>query len=189
MIHNSHFGFFNDSACASNGIFNFIGSIYLTKFLHFKMEDHSAAFLYSLSNFVQWYNQKQNWHSLLKTEIQLIYNIVLVSGVLHDLTYILYIYIYIYIFCKTITIISQVNIPHDIKFLFLVKIPFKRDFLSNFLIYNIRTIVTMLYITFPGLVYFITESLYLLTTFTHFVHSPTPAATNLFCFYKGSFFF
>ena len=95
MIHNSHFGFFNDSACASKGILNFIGSIYLTKFLHFKMEDHSAAFLYSLSNFVQWYNQKQNWHSLLKTEIQLIYNIVLVSGILHDLTYIIYIYIYI----------------------------------------------------------------------------------------------
>ena len=36
------------------------------------------------------------------------------------------------------------------------------------------TIVTMLYIASPWLNYFITESLYLLTVFTHFAQSPHP---------------
>lgn len=40
----------------------------------------------------------------------------------------------------------------------------------------------MIYVTFPGLFYFIAKVLYVLTTFIHFVHCPPPAsgATNLF---------
>lgn len=64
---------------------------------------------------------------------------------------------------------------------------------SNFQIYSIwlLTIVIMLYITSPELIYLISGSLYLLTTFTHFPHpSPPPqATTNLFCFYEFSFFY
>ena len=50
-------------------------------------------------------------------------------------------------------------------------------------IYNtvLLTIVTMLYITYPGgLIYLITESLHLLNTLTHFTHSH-PNHQSVFC--------
>ena len=49
---------------------------------------------------------------------------------------------------------------------------FKIYSFSNFQIYNtvLLAIVTMPYITSPGLTYFITGSLYLLTPFSHFMH-------------------
>ena len=52
--------------------------------------------------------------------------------------------------------------------------------LSHFQIHNtvLLTIVTMVYLTFPGPVYFITGSLYLLTTFTHFTPSQIPTSGN-----------
>lgn len=73
---------------------------------------------------------------------------------------------------------------HSYKF-FLVVRTFKISSLSNFQIDNIvlLTKATMLYIAFPGLIYLTTRSLYLLTTFSHFSHSPSPplTTTNLFC--------
>ena len=36
----------------------------------------------------------------------------------------------------------------------------------------------MLYNTFPGIICLITGSVYLLTTFTHFAHPPSPASSN-----------
>ena len=42
--------------------------------------------------------------------------------------------------------------------------------------YSIINYSHMLYITSPWLIYFITGSLYLLTTFTHFTHPSTPAS-------------
>ena len=36
----------------------------------------------------------------------------------------------------------------------------------------------MLYITAPGLNYFLTGHLYLLTSFTHFTHTPPSSASN-----------
>ena len=47
----------------------------------------------------------------------------------------------------------------------------------------------MLHITVPGLVYFVTASFYLLTTFTHFAHHPFPASGNhkpVLCVYELS---
>ena len=70
---------------------------------------------------------------------------------------------------------------------------FKIYFLRNFQIYNtiLLTVVTMPYITSPRLICLITGSLYLLTTFTHFSHSPTPTSGNhqsIPCIYESSFF-
>ena len=50
--------------------------------------------------------------------------------------------------------------------------------LSSFQMYNtvLLTVVSMLYVTFPGLIYLITGSLYLLTTFTN-LSSPNPTPT------------
>ena len=55
-------------------------------------------------------------------------------------------------------------------------IAFSHYCLSNFQIHNtvLLTIVTMLFTTSPELLYFITGSLYLLTTITHFIHSLCP---------------
>ena len=57
---------------------------------------------------------------------------------------------------------------------------FKIYSLSNFQIYHkvLLTIVTLLYVISPGIIYFITGSLYLLTSFTHFVYPPAPASEN-----------
>ena len=57
--------------------------------------------------------------------------------------------------------------------------------LSNYQICSsvLLSTVSMLYITSPGLIYFITGSLYLLSPFTHFAHPPRPrplAITSLF---------
>ena len=51
---------------------------------------------------------------------------------------------------------------------------FKINSFSNFQLFNtvLLTIVTMLYITSLWLIYFITRSLYILTTVTHFAHTP-----------------
>ena len=70
---------------------------------------------------------------------------------------------------------------------------FKTYSLSNFQIPNavLITLVTMLYITSPGLIYFITGYVYLLTLFTHFsVPGTSPlATTNLLCIYELGFCF
>ena len=67
---------------------------------------------------------------------------------------------------------------------------------SSFQIYDavlLLTMVTMLYITSPGPIYFITGSLYTLTTFTHFTHTPPLASGNCqsvpFFYEFGDFFF
>ena len=65
--------------------------------------------------------------------------------------------------------------------------------LNDFQIYSIvLTIVTMLYITSPELIYLITGSLYLLTTFTRFLHPLPPATSNhqsVLCFCEFGFLF
>ena len=75
-----------------------------------------------------------------------------------------------------IATISSVNIHYHIQlqFLFLVMRTFKIYSLSNFQICKTvcLTIVTILYITFPRLIYLITGRLYLLITFTSFTHLP-----------------
>ena len=59
--------------------------------------------------------------------------------------------------------------------------------LNSFPIYHtaVVPIAIMLYITSLGLMYLITGSLYLLTTFIKFSLSPTPAASN----HKSNLFF
>ena len=71
------------------------------------------------------------------------------------------------------------------KHLFPYDENFKIHPLSNFQIYNtvLLTIVIMLYITPPGLIFFITASLNLLTPFTHCTdtsHSPSLSTINQF---------
>ena len=99
-----------------------------------------------------------------------------------------------------ITTMSLVNICHHtkLKHFFSCDENFLRFILNNFQICNtiLLTIVTMLYITSPQLIYLITGSLYLLTPFTHFTYpqTPSPLATThlfsvstsvvLFCFEK-----
>ena len=69
-----------------------------------------------------------------------------------------------------ITIISLVNICYhtELQFFFLVMRTFKIYSLSNFQLCNTisLTVVTMLYLTSPGLISFITRSLYFLTSLT-----------------------
>ena len=62
---------------------------------------------------------------------------------------------------------------------------FKIYSLSDFQIYNtvLLTLVTVLYITSPGLTSLITASLYLLTTVTHFAHCPSRK-----CYFQSLFF-
>ena len=77
---------------------------------------------------------------------------------------------------------------------------FKTYSVNNFQIYNtvLLAIVTMLYITSPGLIYLITGSLYILTTLTHFSHFHCPPLSiwqllsvlyefGVFFFYKHSY--
>ena len=99
-----------------------------------------------------------------------------------------------YIYSKMITTVSLVNITSHSYNLFLLMRTLKIYFLSNFQIYNIvlLTLVTMLCITPPGLICLITGSLYLLTTFTNFSHSPPPTSGNhqsVLCIYKFMFCF
>ena len=79
--------------------------------------------------------------------------------------------------------ISLVIICHCMKFYFFVLRTFKIYSLSSFQICNIilLIIVAILYITSPWCIYFMTESLYLFTLFTHFAHPPYPslATSNL----------
>ena len=75
------------------------------------------------------------------------------------------------------------------KIFFPVMKTFKIYSLINFQIYTtiLLTIVTMLYITSPGPIYFITGSLYLLTIFTHFTRPPHPFSVNhqsVLCIYE-----
>ena len=76
-------------------------------------------------------------------------------------------------YCKILTTVCLVNSHHHpyVEICFSFDKDFKMS-LSNFQIYNIvlLIIVTMLYITYPQLIYFITGKLYLLTNFTHFLH-------------------
>ena len=74
-----------------------------------------------------------------------------------------------------ITTISLVNIHHLIQlqnFFSLLMRTVKAYSLNNFQMYHaaVLTIVIMLYITFPLLVYLIIGSLYLLTTFIQIPH-------------------
>ena len=70
--------------------------------------------------------------------------------------------------------IILVNLPHltlhIYKYFFVMK-TFKIYSLSSFQIHKtvLLTIIIMLYITSPGLTYFITKSLYILITYTHFI--------------------
>ena len=66
------------------------------------------------------------------------------------------------------------------KFFFLVMKTFKIYYVNNFKIYNrVLSIAMMLYIISPELTYFITRSLYLLTTFTYsYPHSPTTSGNH-----------
>ena len=74
---------------------------------------------------------------------------------------------------------------------------FKIYSLSNFQICNtvLLTLVTMLYVTSPGLIYLITGSLYLLTPFTQFTRPlpPAPASGDYHllsvCIYELGFWF
>ena len=70
------------------------------------------------------------------------------------------------------TILVNVGHPTQLQFFFLVIRTFKVHSLSNFQIYNtvLLTIITMLHIIAPGLTYFTTGSLSLLTPITHFIH-------------------
>lgn len=64
------------------------------------------------------------------------------------------------------------------KVLFFLR-TFKFSSLSNFQIHStVLTLVTVLYIITPGLVYFVTGGLYLLTTCTHFAHPKTLTPGN-----------
>lgn len=77
--------------------------------------------------------------------------------------------------------------PHTVKVLFLGWNLSKIYSLNNFQVYSALslTIVTVLCIIYPQLMYLITESLYLLTTFIHFADSlhPFPHASEpLICF-------
>ena len=98
----------------------------------------------------------------------------------------MHIYVYTYIYSEMITTVSLVNLHHQsqLQFFFLGMRTFKTYILSNFQINNtvLLTIVTIMYMTSPGRIYFITGRFYLVTTFTNFVHLPSPprATTNLF---------
>ena len=74
---------------------------------------------------------------------------------------------------ETITTRSLVNIHHHTQLatFFFLWWGLLRSIVSNFQICNtiLVTIITMLYITFPGLIFLITGSLYL-WPFTHFSH-------------------
>ena len=69
-----------------------------------------------------------------------------------------------------ITTVNLVSVHHltELQFFFLVMRTFKIYCLRDFPIHNtvLLTIVTMLYITSPGLTYLIAGSWYLLATFT-----------------------
>ena len=93
-------------------------------------------------------------------------------------------------YCKMITIMF-IYIHHLIELQFF---SCGKNFSpSNFQIYNraLLTIVTMQYITFPELIYFISGSLHLLTIFIHFPQAPNLTSGNhyvVFYFYEFSFF-
>ena len=78
------------------------------------------------------------------------------------------------------TVITTINL---VNILFLVMKTFKMYSLSNFQIYNtvLLTIVAMLYVISPWLIYFITESLYIFIPLTHFTHPPPPTSGNHQC--------
>lgn len=81
-------------------------------------------------------------------------------------------------------ITNQHPSPHINCSFFLVVRTFKIYYISSFQIYDTVwvTIVTLLYITSSGLIYFITRRLYIWTPFTHFANpqSPALATNNLF---------
>ena len=68
--------------------------------------------------------------------------------------------------------------PYIVTEFFLVMITFKIYSVRKFQIYDtvLVTVIIMLYVTFPGLTYFIPGSLYLLSPFTPFAHPPAPPA-------------
>lgn len=86
-------------------------------------------------------------------------------------------------YCRMISTINLVNICHHllVTFFFLALRTFKIYLLSNFQIWNILllAIVTMLYLTSPGLIYFFIGSMYLSTPFIHFAPPPTIQFKNI----------
>ena len=87
---------------------------------------------------------------------------------------------------------KSTSLTTDLQFFFLAMKTFKIYSLSNFQIYNRVSLitVTMVYATFPWLIYFITESLYFLTTFTQFGPPATPTSGNrqsLLCIFEFVF--
>ena len=92
--------------------------------------------------------------------------------------------------CEIITTVVLANTTitlHEYHFFFMVQ-TFKINSLRNFQLYDmvLLTIMTMLYIRFPR-TYLITGSLYPLTTFTHFPHSPAPDNHNSTLFMSSAF--
>lgn len=89
-------------------------------------------------------------------------------------------WIYIYIYIKMVMISLVSTQCHTVIISFSEMRTFEIISLSNFHIYNtvLLPMVTMLYVTSPGLTYFIAGSLYLLNTFTHFAHSPSCPSGN-----------
>ena len=76
--------------------------------------------------------------------------------------------------------IGKYSSPYIVTILFLMMRPFKIYSLSNFQIFKtvLLTMVTVECITSPGLTYFITGSLYLLTPFTRFARPSLPTSGN-----------
>lgn len=68
--------------------------------------------------------------------------------------------------------VNLVNLHHPAVTHFFFVMRTCKSTLFNFQIYNrvLLTLVTMLYISSPGLTYFISASLYLWIPFTHFAH-------------------
>lgn len=81
---------------------------------------------------------------------------------------------YLHILWNEIITINLVNIHDHTYYNFLVKRTFGSPILTfKYMRKIILTIANMLYIIFPGITYFITGRLYILTTFTHFASSST----------------
>lgn len=81
---------------------------------------------------------------------------------------------------------------HTSLYFFLIMGNFNIYSLSNFQIKNtvLLTLVTMLFITSPELIYIVTGNWYFLTTFTHFAHPyPQLLPTNLFSISMSLVFF
>ena len=96
---------------------------------------------------------------------------------------------------EVVTTVSLANITiQSYRIFFRARRTFKIYFLSHFQTCNTElTILIMLYIEFPWLIYFITGSFYLLTPFIHFTHClwqlPIYQSIPIYSLYLWTFFF